>query len=984
MLLFSLAGSIHQQACAQSTLKLTVEERQWLGSNPDKLTLLFNTEFPPIEFISESGLFTGMGADIIALIEKKLGVKFQKKPSNDWNRHLADLKSGKCAIAPTIVRTAEREEFAFFTTPYATVPIVIITTRALPRSLTLADLKGRRVGVVSGYATEKYLRDQAITGLKIIPVKSVSEGLQNLSFGQLDAFVENLAVAAYYIDKEGIPNLRVAGKTDYEFAWSIGVSRKYPLLYTSIQKALDAIPAEEIEGVRKHWILLDMDIGMHPETVWKLKLVAVFVVILVLSLACITFFLKRRLNEKVTSLRNNEQRYRDLVQNARAIILEWDTSGIIKFFNEYAQATFGYTEEEILGKNVLGTIVPETDTFGRDLIDMIETICHDPDAFHDNVNENITKDGRRIWIRWGNRSIYENNRIVGILSIGSDITEQKQSEAISAARLHLLQFEPRHGLDELLEETLNEAEKMTNSLIGFFNFIDENQGIRTIQSWSTLTKEVFCKAAEKNGHRTLYQAGVWANCVFQRKPVIYNDYAGLSGRKGLPEGHPHIIRLLAVPIFREEKIKAVLCIGNKATDYDERDVELIAKLADLAWDIAEHKRMAEEHRQLEERLQRAEKMEALGLLSGGVAHDLNNVLGILSGYSELLLLGIEESNPVRPYAKAIMGASERAGAIIQDMLTLARRGVQTRQVVNLNNLIREFMETPEFDKIDAFHPDVRIETKLEATLLNIMVSPHHITKSIMNLISNAAEAMPKGGILTILTRNQYVDRPVQGYDEVYEGDYVILSVSDSGEGISESDIKHIFEPFYTKKVMGRSGTGLGLAVVWGTVKDHDGYIEVKSEEGKGSTFILYFPVTREELPEEKDSPCMTEYMGKGESILVVDDIEGQREMVTRMLEKLNYRAHAVSSGEAAVAYLQQHQVDLLVLDMIMDPGMDGLDTYRKILESRPHQRAIIVSGFSETERIRQAQALGAGAYVKKPYVMEKLGLAIRNELERNA
>ena len=138
-----------------------------------------------------------------------------------------------------------------------------------------------------------------------------------------------------------------------------------------------------------------------------------------------------------------------------------------------------------------------------------------------------------------------------------------------------------------------------------------------------------------------------------------------------------------------------------------------------------------------------------------------------------------------------------------------------------------------------------------------------------------------------------MDRPVQGHDDARQGDYVALAVSDSGEGISDNDIKHIFEPFYTKKVMGRSGTGLGLAVVWGAVKDHDGYIEAQSEEGKGSTFILYFPVTRDELTAEKDSKSITESMGKGESILVIDDIEGQREMVTRMLEKLNYRTHAV-------------------------------------------------------------------------------------------
>lgn len=271
---------------------------------------------------------------------------------------------------------------------------------------------------------------------------------------------------------------------------------------------------------------------------------------------------------------------------------------------------------------------------------------------------------------------------------------------------------------------------------------------------------------------------------------------------------------------------------------------------------------------------------------------------------------------------------------------------------------------------------------LEPDLLNISGSSVHLGKALFNLVSNASEAMPKGGTLTIKTFNQYLDRPIQGYDEVREGDYVVLSVSDTGEGIPADDLKRIFEPFYTKKVMGRSGTGLGLAVVWGTVKDHYGYINVQSEEGKGSTFTLYLPVTREEISTDPARVSFSEYMGNGESILVVDDVKGQRALAEEILKKLNYTVKSVSRGEEAVAYLKAHKVDLLVLDMIMDPGMDGLETYKRILEIHPRQKAIIVSGFSESDRVHSAQALGAGAYVKKPYIMEKMGLAVRKELDR--
>jgi len=201
-------------------------------------------------------------------------------------------------------------------------------------------------------------------------------------------------------------------------------------------------------------------------------------------------------------------------------------------------------------------------------------------------------------------------------------------------------------------------------------------------------------------------------------------------------------------------------------------------------------------------------------------------------------------------------------------------------------------------------------------------------------------------------------------------------------GIPAEDREKIFEPFYTKKTMGRSGTGLGLAIVWGTVKDHNGYIDLQTEIGEGTIFTLYFPVTREELTAQQQKAPIEQYMGTGESVLVVDDIADQREIATKLLTRLGYQVHAVSGGEEAVEYLKGNKADILVLDMIMDPGIDGLETYQRVLEISPSQKAIIVSDFSETDRVRAAQKLGAGAYVKKPYFMEKIGVAIRAELAR--
>ena len=375
-------------------------------------------------------------------------------------------------------------------------------------------------------------------------------------------------------------------------------------------------------------------------------------------------------------------------------------------------------------------------------------------------------------------------------------------------------------------------------------------------------------------------------------------------------------------------------------------------------------------------------MEALGQLAGGVAHDLNNVLGILSGYSELLLLEIPEGHRSRGHAEKILQSTEKGAAIIQDLLTLARRGVMVSEVINLNNIVSGFLKTPVFEKMKDYHPRVTFRTECDKNLLNIKGSPVHLEKTLMNLVSNAAESISGKGEVTIRTESRYLDKAIQGYDEVKEGDYAVLTVSDTGMGIPAEDREKIFEPFYTKKTMGRSGTGLGLAIVWGTVKDHNGYIDVQTEVGEGTTFTLYFPVTREELIAQQQKAPMERYMGKGESVLVVDDIAEQRDVAAGLLTRLGYEVHVVSSGEEAVEYLKGNKADILVLDMIMAPGIDGLETYQRVLEIHPKQKAIIVSGFSETERVKKAQKLGAGDYVKKPYVMEKIGMAVRKELDR--
>ena len=382
---------------------------------------------------------------------------------------------------------------------------------------------------------------------------------------------------------------------------------------------------------------------------------------------------------------------------------------------------------------------------------------------------------------------------------------------------------------------------------------------------------------------------------------------------------------------------------------------------------------------LENQLKQAQKMEAIGLLAGGVAHDLNNILSGLVSYPDMLLVNRSEDDPMYKPLQIIRNSGQRAAAIVSDLLTLARRGVDNLQPVNFNTLIGDFTSSPEYTSQLQTAPGVTVRLDLDRELLNVMGSPVHLTKCLMNLFTNSLEAMTEGGLLTISTENRHLevnDLPRRG---MTAGEHVQLSVTDTGQGMDAQTIQRIFEPFYTSKVMGRSGTGLGMTLVWNAVKDHLGHIDVESSPGRGTSFRLLFPATREKAVHLLENNH-EQFKGEGESILVIDDMQEQRHFASEMLAMLGYMVETAGSGEEAIARVRAGSYDLLVLDMIMPGGIDGLATYREILSFAPHQKAVIASGFSEAENIRKVMELGAKALVKKPYTVYSLASAIHGAL----
>lgn len=398
-------------------------------------------------------------------------------------------------------------------------------------------------------------------------------------------------------------------------------------------------------------------------------------------------------------------------------------------------------------------------------------------------------------------------------------------------------------------------------------------------------------------------------------------------------------------------------------------------------DVTDIEIAEKEKQDLRDKLARAQRMESLGLLAGGVAHDLNNMLGPLVAYPELIRMKLPSDSPILDKITKIETSAQRAAGVVQDLLTMARRGRFEMSPLYLNEIINSYLESSDFFALKQQNPKIMIEVFLTDGNPVVLGSNSHLTKMVMNLVINAFDAMPHGGSLKLSTQIRHIDKLADGYDNIDAGMYALFTIADTGFGIDSKDIKRIFEPFYTKKQLGRSGSGLGLSIVYGVIKDHNGYIDVQSELNKGSRFTIYLPIL-DKVPGAQDAPVID--IHGSESILVVDDTLEQRELAQVILSSLGYKVRVAANGREGIAALKASPADLVVLDMIMDGDFDGLDTYREMIRIRPGQKAIITSGYAETDRVRAAEKLGVGKYVRKPYTLQKLGRVIREILDRES
>ncbi len=430
-------------------------------------------------------------------------------------------------------------------------------------------------------------------------------------------------------------------------------------------------------------------------------------------------------------------------------------------------------------------------------------------------------------------------------------------------------------------------------------------------------------------------------------------------------------------LLNAEKEKVRIARDTLEKTVRERTAALSRTNAMLEKEITVRKEAEKKKMELQIQLARRQTMESVGLMAGELAHDLNNILSGVITFSDLLLTKLKEPEN-QHMAREILKSGNRAAELVEDLLNVARGTASNPKSLNINKMIRNYLNSLAHKKTASSYPDISISLDLQPDLPPCKCSEVHIHKILMNLVNNAFEAIRTKGDITIATATEDITGEEPGMELVEKGRYVRLMVKDNGDGIDAHDLKKIFEPFYTKKKMGRSGTGLELALVWNTVHEYGGTVKVESDSN-GTAFYIYIPAT-DNQQEEKKIPARQEHIHGAGTILVADDESLLRDVTMNILATLGYKVITAESGEEALEYLKNNEVDLVILDMNMGNGLNGLQTYQEIIKIHPGQKAFIMSGFTEESTVMEAMELGVKRFIKKPYNMETLGQAVKEVL----
>lgn len=630
---------------------------------------------------------------------------------------------------------------------------------------------------------------------------------------------------------------------------------------------------------------------------------------------------KISLQQTDDALRQSEKKYRELVEKANTIILKMDGSGRITYFNEYAEMFFGFSEKELLGRSVVGTIVPETESSGRNLQDMIARLTENPSVFAININENIRKNGERVWISWSNQALVDTDATyLGVLSIGHDITEQRR-----------------------MEEVLRASEQR------FRSFVENANDV------------VF----------VLTPSGIFSYVSPQWKEAFGYELSETVGKPFVPFVHPDDVpgcaAFLATVMETGEKQRGVeyrvLCkdgtwkcyTANGACITDQDGSPLFIG---IGRDITEQKLVQKE-------LLKAQKLETISTLAAGIAHNFNNVLTGVIGYISFARKHLKDHDKVAPLLEAAENSSFRAARLARQLLTFSKGGVPFMSLVSAEKLVQE--------SLSLFLSGSTIKGIIDnRATQTVNVDCDQINQAFNNIVLNSIHSMPNGGILTVHIEDIRLEQ-----NNIYllkPGNYVKILFEDSGSGIVKEHLTKVFDPYFTTRA---EGTGLGLSTTQSIIAKHHGYIDVVSEVNQGTVVTVMLPSSREEPSDSGEETEKTVRGPAGIPVLIMDDGEDIRELFSISLDDLGYQVQTCCNGEEAVEIYKNcwkagRTLPVVVLDLLVPGGMGGNEAAKRILSIDQHARLIVSSGYSNDPIMENYATYGFCAALSKPYTTNTL------------
>jgi PAS domain S-box-containing protein len=932
-------------------------------------------------------LIDGTATASVPLSAHRSGVNYMER-----DHIAAALKEGRTTISKPVIGKMLHAPVVAMATPVRRPDGSIIGALAgvidLSKPSFLDKIAGNRYGKSGGFLLVSRQHRLIVTASDI---HRVMEKLPPPGANPpIDRFIEGYEGSAVFTNPKGIVVLAsakgvpVAGWytvaiTPVEVAFTPIVSMQQHILAASIFLTLLACGimwlvlkrqlSPMLDTVKTLSILSDSDLPIHPLPIIRQDEVG-------LLIGGFNHLLDT-LAQREIKLIESEERHRSILHTAINGFWLTDMHGRLLEVNSAYSRMSGFTEQELLTMNIPELVYERT----RDEIAArLQAIMVRDEAHYESKHRR--KDGTvfDVEVSAQYRSA-EGGQYVFFLQ---DITERKHSSEIvrlNEARLRslvsILQY-TAETTQEFLDNALNEAISLTESTIGYIYFYLEERQEFVLNSWShDVMKE--CTVVNPQTIYQLDKTGFWGEAVRQRRPVILNDFrADNQFKKGYPEGHVPLSRFMSVPVFSNDRIVAVVGVANKATDYDEENVLQLTLLMDSVWKHTENKQAEEDRLALESQFRQAQKMESVGLLAGGVAHDFNNMLTVISGYSNLGLTEAVPSSPLAKYFEEILKMSERSAELTHQLLAFARKQVISPEVLLINEAVAGMLNM--LQRLIGENIDLTLQPAEHLWL--VKMDPSQIDQILANLCVNARDSIADVGAISIGMENVTVDKIFcsQRTDAV-PGEYVRLDVCDTGRGMDKETLERIFEPFFTTKESGK-GTGLGLATVFGIIKQNRGFIDVCSEPGKGTTFSLYLPryagtvneVTAGGLPE---SPPRG-----NETILIVEDEHSILMMSAIILSRLGYTVLQASSPAAAIALAKNHadEIRLVITDVVM-PGMNGRNLANELSALFPELLFLFMSGYTADFIGHHGVLDGNVNFIPKPFTLPSLAIKVRDVLD---